>query len=131
MVVATASIALGGCGKPATSTPPPVVAQPPGRHAPQPSQAAPAAAAQPGSAAEPSTPSAAASGVALSPAQEAAIVSPVQAALDAFQRAKNKVPNDLNEVIAAGYLRGMPVVPAGTKIFYDPITVTVSVGPAR
>jgi len=67
----------------------------------------------------------------MNPAEEAVLLAPVNAALLAFQKTKNKVPNDLNELIVAGFLKGMPPVPPGRKIYYEPITVTVSVGNAK
>lgn len=67
----------------------------------------------------------------LSPAQEAALVAPITAALDTYQRQKNKVPSDLNELVTAGILQSLPPLPPGKKFYYDYITVTVSVGDAR
>jgi len=134
----TVVLAVGGClvfascSKPPVPPPAvPVASQPPAKSVP--------GATQPGdpSTPQPSTGSSAPSTVtpaqppSLSPAQQATILAPINAALDSFQRTKNKVPNDLNEVVASGLLRGLPPVPAGWKIFYDPITVTVSIAPVR
>jgi hypothetical protein len=51
----------------------------------------------------------------------------VRAAVSSYTLKTGKIPNDLDEVVKAGYLRSLPVAPAGYRLHYDSITVTVSV----
>lgn len=123
---------FSGCRKSAPPVAPPVVAKPP----PQGTKEAPLVGQQPTPQPDPvnqpaQVPVAPPPAVLPSPAEQAAILAPVSVALESFQKVKNKVPNNLNEVVAAGFLKNLPPVPVGTKIYYDPITVTVSIVPAR
>ena len=127
-LVILVGIAAGsaGCGKPAApSTSKPLAAPPP------PTTAQPQASRDPSGATQ-STPAPAPPAAAtLDPAQEAAILAPVTAALATFQQVHKSVPNNLDELVAKGTLKGLPPVPAGWKIYYDPITVTVSIARAK
>jgi len=87
-----------GCGKPSQSAPPP-----------------------------PRAPSAvdAALGT-LGRAQQTAVktvdLAALKQAIEMFQVDKDRLPKDLNELVAAGYLPALPQPPTGLKIEYDPAT---------
>ena len=53
-------------------------------------------------------------------------LSGVRNALTSYMQKTGKVPNDLDELVKAGYLRALPVAPAGYRLFYDSVTVSVS-----
>jgi hypothetical protein len=45
--------------------------------------------------------------------------------LTAYNKATGKVPNNLQELVSKGYLKGLPAPPPGKKLVYDPIVMTV------
>lgn len=51
----------------------------------------------------------------------------VQQALQQFHAAEDRWPNDLNELVKAGFLAAVPQVPAGQRLLYDRAGGTVRV----
>ena len=101
---------------PSASAPQPGGGQSDAASAPPPTGPAEAAPAAPDAGAPPN---AAASG-------EIMDLSTIRNALDSYVKKTGKVPEDLSVLVKAGYLRSLPMAPAGYRLFYDPITVTVS-----
>jgi hypothetical protein len=99
-------IFLAGCGKRAgTSATPPVSAA---RPTPGPEGSG-----------EPATPAAA------SPSDGTAALGELTQALRKYSFEQRRVPKELSELIAAGYLKDMPQPPAGKKFGIDAKTVQV------
>lgn len=49
----------------------------------------------------------------------------VQQALQQFHASEDRWPNDLQELVKAGFLAAVPSAPAGQRVSYDPATGTV------
>ncbi len=54
----------------------------------------------------------------------------LQKTIDLFQAQEGRLPKDLNELVASGYLSKVPPPPAGMKLDYSPVTGQVKVVPA-
>ncbi len=54
----------------------------------------------------------------------------IQQAIQQFNAMEERLPRDLNELVAQHYLGKMPSPPRGQRFLYDPQTGSIRVGPA-
>jgi hypothetical protein len=115
---------LTACGKkPEPVTPVPSASGPKGISVQDSADAAPPVAA-PAAEAPPTAEGAPA--VPVVEAGEVVDLSRLRAALVTYMQKTGKTPDDLNDLVKAGYFSALPVAPNGYRLFYDPITVSVS-----
>jgi hypothetical protein len=62
-------------------------------------------------------------------AEKTVDVAALTKAIEMFQVDKGRLPKDLNELVAGGFIRQIPPAPSGMKIVYDPNTGAVKMQP--